>query len=168
MLPPPERQARLSAQEREIEAQLDFVAVVLIGPEKRQWRHPHDNRGFWPMKIGTTRDPKGYLRAEDKTWEHVIGHALVWVMGQERADKLQRTMEELMQGMTVKVREDRSFYDIDPEQALSFFDFAIETTKIEAFDHKSKRERIAWEKERRLRAMQRERNQRNGTRRNAG
>lgn len=155
----------MTAQDREIEAQLDFVAVVLIGPAQRQWRRPHDNKGYWPMKIGTTRDPKGYLRAEDKTWERVIGHALVWVMTQARADKLQRAMEELMAGMTVKVREDRSFYDIDPEQALQFFDFAIEASKIEAFDHESKRERIAWEKQRRIRAMQRERQQRNGTRR---
>ena len=156
MQPPPDRH-RVTANDREIEASLDFVAVFIVGPSRRQWRYPGDNEGFWPLKIGTTRDPHGYLKGEDRLWEEIVGHALVYVQGQDRADRLRRTIEEMVQGRSTKIRNARSYYDLTPDEAMLILGFAVETTGIDAFDFEGRRSRIAIEKQRRIRALEQER-----------
>lgn len=151
---------RLTAAERDVEASLDFVAVIIVGPARRQWRYPGDNEGYWPLKIGTTRDPHGYLRGEDRLWEEIVGHALVYVQGQDRADRLQAKIEEMVKGRSRKIRDVRSYYDLTPDEALLILGFAVEDTQIDAFDFEGKRSRIEAEKQRRIRAVERERGQR--------
>lgn len=104
---------------REAEKRLDFWAVVLLGPERRIPRHFGDNEGAWPVRVGTTRDPKAYAERADYEAGHTVAYvplAWVWTLSQRHALRLKARLDELLLGSAEEHRMRHAWRDInDPE-----------------------------------------------------
>jgi len=81
------------------ERKLDFWAVVLVGTLGRVPKGFGDNRGWWPGRVGITRDPDEYTRRMDL--EQVHEHAsleIVWTESHRHALRLKARLDVLLLG----------------------------------------------------------------------
>jgi len=105
---PAEKQAQISEAVKRItsshafkaaEAMREDWAVVFVGTTKRVPRDFGDNRGWWPVSIGLTKDPEAYIddinrRQRD---EHIILD-LVWIENHRHGFKLKAELDVLLLG----------------------------------------------------------------------
>ena len=94
-------------------------------------------------KVGTTADPRAYLKAEDRGWQEVTVFACVWTPGQAHAERLKAAIERMIARQSEGIR--RSWHDLEPEIAELTLAYAAEAEGIEVFDGDERRRRIkAW------------------------
>lgn len=139
----PDHKLRRSPNYIKAEKELAFVAVIIIGP-KRWLPLPGDNRGSWPVKVGTTKDPDHYVKCADTGWEEVGTLGLVWTLGQGWADRLQSVAMTAIGALDDPVRRHirRGWNHLDPEITGSLLvDLAMAET-VYVFDGGEKHSRV--------------------------
>lgn len=78
----------------------DWTAVCLVGTSRAIPREFGDNRGAWPVRIMTSKDPKKVVAGIDRE-QPMHGMALldhVWVETPAHADRLKAALDELLVG----------------------------------------------------------------------
>lgn len=134
---------RLSAAEREAEARLGLVAVVIYGPPEPVPLRIGANQGGTPVIVSATRDPDGYLRNLNVGWHEVVKLAQVWTSGQVFADELVTAIEVSIKARGEHVR--RRWHDLDPAIAEEFLWLEAGFHTIEIFDGDERVRRIKTE-----------------------
>jgi len=82
------------------QAYLDFVAVCMVGTEGAKPRDFGDNRGAWPIRISTTKDPKSIAKKTDiesPLWP-IIPLEYVWTESEQHAKRLKTQLDILLLG----------------------------------------------------------------------
>jgi len=101
------------------ERDLDFWAVMLIGPAQRIPRHFGDNQGVRDVKIAATSDPKAYLKhvnnANGVHTRKIL--AITWTLSGRHATRLKRRLDVMLRGDDDKNRLLQGWRDLedDPE-----------------------------------------------------
>lgn len=139
------------AQLRLAEREAGYVAVVITGPPRRVPRYFGDNDGCWPVKVGITKNPRDYLRTEDRGWQEVVLLACVWTNGLRYAERLKAAVERMIAAKSEPLR--RSWHDLEPEIAELTLAFAAEQEGIEVFDWAERQRRLAAAVERAVKGL---------------
>lgn len=142
----------------EAEKRLDFWAVVLLGPDRRIPRHFGDNQGSWPVRVGTTRDPKAYAERVDYEAGHTHSYVPLdwaWTLSHRHALRLKARLDELLLGTDERNRLRHAWRDItDPavDWPILLADAISQwPEEIEVFDDQSKMMRTLHEARKRAR-----------------
>ena len=103
-----------SAAFKAAEEKLEFWAVVLIGTLGRVPKAFGDNYGWWPGRVGITRDPKEYARRIDLEQSHEhVALEVVWTESHRHALRLKAKLDVLLLGEAEINRIRHGWRDLD-------------------------------------------------------